>query len=185
MGNRIYDSLSKLVAKVMRKVDYLAYYRAKVVAQASDGSTLDVTPDDPRLAGPTKIKLLLGLPGMVAKVNAGCFVMFGFANGDPRLPYVHSFEAGAEVTEWDVTTKDGKIKFESGTGDITFNGGTKKLARVGAGDKVAKHGHTLSEFAGQYNLIAGMYTVTGTIATSTDSHDELEITVGGAAHVKA
>ena len=81
-------------------VDRLALYRAQVKACASDGSTVDVAPEDTRLDAMQGIPVRVGIPGAVAIIAAGAIVLVGWEKGDSALPYaVPSWEAGATVTK--------------------------------------------------------------------------------------
>ena len=81
-------------------VDRLALYRAQVKACASDGSTVDVAPEDARLDAMQGIPVRVGIPGAVAIMSAGAIVLVGWEKGDSALPYaVPSWEAGASVTK--------------------------------------------------------------------------------------
>lgn len=96
------DSIKRALGMVIvPSVDFLGTYRARVVAQSADFRTVDVVPDDRRIAGErglSKVPILLGLPGCTVNVAAGCYVRLGWRGGDPRQPYVTSWESGASVT---------------------------------------------------------------------------------------
>jgi hypothetical protein len=100
---------------VTPSIDHLTTYRAKVVAQSSDKLTVDVVADDPRIGMASKVPILLGLPDCTVAVTVGCFVRLGWRGGDPRQPYVTSWESGGSVTE------------------LKIHGGTKGAARVDDG----------------------------------------------------
>jgi hypothetical protein len=87
-------SIARMVAANTAGIDYLAFYRAKVNSQSADGKTLDVTPDDARLAGFQRVPLRNGLPGLTVQVTPGAYVLVGFMGGDPRLPFVQAWEGG-------------------------------------------------------------------------------------------
>jgi hypothetical protein len=78
----------------------LGLYRAEVKAAASDGSTLDVAPEDQRLSLAQNVPMRVGIPGAVVVVKAGAVVLLGWEAGDPARPYCTPlWEAGAGVTK--------------------------------------------------------------------------------------
>lgn len=75
-------------------------YRARVEACAADGSTVDVTPEDPRLPARKAVPVRVGVAGAQAVVSQGAVVLLGWEAGDPARCYaVPSWEAGATVTK--------------------------------------------------------------------------------------
>ena len=106
------ESFRRLVRWIMR--DVITYYRvslATVVVQT--GSTVDLTPDDPDLAGLglQGVPLTWGLPDSTAQLVPGCKVLLFFEQGDPRKPRAVGFDGTALM--------------------IQLGGGTKPVARVG------------------------------------------------------
>jgi hypothetical protein len=78
----------------------LGLYRATVNSAASDGSTLDVTPEDTRIPPAKNVPMRVGIPGAVVVVQAGSVVLIGWERGDPARAYcVPSWESGASVTK--------------------------------------------------------------------------------------
>jgi hypothetical protein len=79
---------------------HLGLYPAKVDKCAADGSTCDVTPADTRISARQNVRVLRGVPGSSAAVDADAIVLLGFAGGDPSQPYVMPLWAvGANVEE--------------------------------------------------------------------------------------
>lgn len=75
-------------------------YDARVDACAADGSTVDVTPDDPRLDPIQAVPVRVGVPGHEAVVQAGALVLVGWVRGDASRPYaVPHWAMGASVTK--------------------------------------------------------------------------------------
>jgi len=109
--SRILDGLSRLVASLTRRVDYLALYPCTVVQQRDD-RTLDLRAEDSRLGSPASVPVRWGLPGVVAVVPAGTRVLLGFEDGDPARPFAALWEY-AEVTA------------------LQVNGGATRVARQG------------------------------------------------------
>lgn len=94
-------------------IDYLTLYDARVVAQASDGSRVDLQPLDPRLPGYGGVPLKLGLPSAVAKVSAGAIVRLGWDRGNPARPYACLFDGGATTVELQLSATT--VKINNGT----------------------------------------------------------------------
>ncbi|MBI2392824.1 MAG: hypothetical protein HYV09_24780 [Deltaproteobacteria bacterium] len=109
--DRLKASLLAVVRAVMSEVDYHKPYPARVIAHDSDG-TLQVRPDSDRIPGLTGVPIRYGLPGVTARVPPGARCMIEFENGDGRTPIATSFEPGALL-------------------ELSFDGGTRKVARVG------------------------------------------------------
>lgn len=108
--DRIRSALEAFIRQVTSRIDFLALYPARVVAQHPDG-TLEVQPDDARLAGLARVPIRYGLPGVSATVEPGARVLLGFEGGDPSRPI---------ATLWELTGAT-----------LVFNGGTQKVAREG------------------------------------------------------
>lgn len=84
----------------------LGMYRARVDSAAADGSTLDVTPDDKRIAPEKGAPLRVGIPGAVAIVQPGAIVMLGWERGDSSKPYCEpSWESGATVLKLQINAQ--------------------------------------------------------------------------------
>lgn len=131
--NRLLAAFEALVKRVMRRVDYLALYPARVVAQDGDGGSLDVVPDDPRVTVPRGLPYRT-LAGVAITVPSGTRCHVGFEGGDPSKPYVALWELG------DVTK-------------LVLAGGTHRAAREGDGVSASP---TLAAW------IASVSTATGT-----------------------
>jgi hypothetical protein len=96
-ADRLKDALLGVVRSAFPSLDFLASYPARVVTQNSDG-TLELVPDDARLASLSNVPIRYGVPGVTAKVPAGSRVLLGFAGGVPSLPIATVWESG-EPTE--------------------------------------------------------------------------------------
>ena len=133
--------LKNLVNRWLARVDYFAFYHARVSAQSADGSTVDVIPDDDRLPQDSMrgIELRLGLPGVTVKVQSGCYVMVGFDSGKPNLPYATLWDLGSTTleiniqasTKVDISCGAAAFSMDGLTGIIKLNNGTLPIARVG------------------------------------------------------
>lgn len=110
-AGRMLDALSRLVASLTRRVDYLAHYPARVVQQRDDG-TLDLAPDDPRVPSCQAVPVRYGVPGLRAEVAAGARVTLSYEGGDPSRPI---------ATLWDTATIT----------TLKVNGAATKAARDG------------------------------------------------------
>jgi hypothetical protein len=75
-------------------IDYQAHYRAKVLKQASNHRRVDVQPVLDKLPAMANIPLRVGVPGLEVVLLPGDFVLVGFENGQPDLPYATLWEAG-------------------------------------------------------------------------------------------
>lgn len=89
--DRVKTYFARLVDGITRRVDWMAWYAAKVVSQNADG-TLELAPDEPRVPGLSKVPIRLGVPGVSVKVAPGSRVLVGFENGDPRRPVASIWE---------------------------------------------------------------------------------------------
>jgi hypothetical protein len=94
--DRLKGALGAVVKGLLRPLDYLALYPAKVVSQAASGA-LDVQPEDTRLPPMSGVPLRLGLPGCKATVQPGARVLVGFEGGDPRRPVATVWDTAVVV----------------------------------------------------------------------------------------
>lgn len=97
--DRIKAGLVQLIEGQTRRIDYLALYPCRVVAQNADG-TLELQPDSAAVPSLSKVPIRLGVPGVKVKVAAGCRVLLGFEGGDAQRPAAFLWEySGASLTE--------------------------------------------------------------------------------------
>jgi hypothetical protein len=107
------DALRAIIEGLVgSRLDRLALYPARVVAQSADKLTLDLQPDDVRIPPCAGVPIRHGLPGVTVTVAAGERVLLGYAGGAPAQPYAALWEAGSVTS-------------------VSLNGGTAKAARVG------------------------------------------------------
>ncbi len=79
---RLIETVKALLGmRVALSIDFLALYRAKVISQSADLSTVDLQPDDRRIPGATGIPIALGLPGATAQVAQGSYMLIGWRAG--------------------------------------------------------------------------------------------------------
>jgi hypothetical protein len=78
---------------------YSNLYRAKVVRQLGNLRRVDVVPTDPRLPPMSNIPLLVGVPGMEARILPGHFVLVGWENGHPDKPFATLWAPGESGTK--------------------------------------------------------------------------------------
>jgi hypothetical protein len=83
--DRLSSGLTDFVKKLSSGIDFHAFYEARVLAQAADGS-LQLQPSDARLPTMTGVPIRLGLPGVKVKVAPGATCFVGFENGSPTAP---------------------------------------------------------------------------------------------------
>jgi hypothetical protein len=129
------EALSTLIRYVMRET---AYHRISLatVAAPSDGSTVDLMPDDPDIAasGVQGVPVLYGIPGVKAKFLPGAKMLLFFLSGDPKQPRAMCFDGSAA--------------------EITMGGGVMGVARVG--DQV-----TLTAATSPAGTVTGVGIITG------------------------
>lgn len=119
------DALRAIIEGLVgSRLDRLALYPARVVAQSADKTRLDLQPDDARIPPCAGVPIRHGLPGVTVTVAAGARVLLGYAAGDPMQPYAALWEAGSVVS-------------------LSVNGGSTRVARVG--DTVASHTHSYTD----------------------------------------
>lgn len=76
----------------------LGLYPARVDKCASDGSVVDVTPDDSRISPEKNVKLVVPIAGAVMTFAPGAIVRLGWEKGDPARPFcIPIFDAGASL----------------------------------------------------------------------------------------
>jgi hypothetical protein len=73
------------------RVDYLAAYPCVAVTQNLDGS-LELQPDDTRIAPVSNVPIRLGTPGITATVANGARVLLQWTGGDPTKPVATLWE---------------------------------------------------------------------------------------------
>jgi len=80
-------------------VPYRYLYRAQVISQSAGVlDQVDVRPDDPAVPEMAGVPLRHGVPGVQVQIVPGCFVVVGWANGEPDAPFAALWEPGAGVT---------------------------------------------------------------------------------------
>ncbi len=116
--------LARFIRLVMRDVTFHRHYVCTVEGQS--GMTLDLKPDDERIAGAGlgAVPLRVGLPGFTVEVPQGARVLLSFDNGDPSKPAAALFDPGSVTS----------IRFADGTqavarqGDLVESGGPGTVA---------------------------------------------------------
>lgn len=83
--DRLKAAFTSMVSKVTRRIDYLGMYPATVLKDYGD-NTIDVEPDDARIAKMSKIPIALFLPGVKIVVAAQTRVLIGWDGGSPSKP---------------------------------------------------------------------------------------------------
>lgn len=84
-GDRASGPFIAMVRAAVPHIDYLALYRATVLAQS--GNSVDVQPEDQRIPQMTSVPLRHGLPAVSLQVAPGSTVLIGWMNADPLKPY--------------------------------------------------------------------------------------------------
>lgn len=115
-----FESLTRLVRAIVGDTRLLTLNPCTVEAQS--GMTLDLTPEDPKLAGPGGLQgvpLKVGLPGFTVKVKRGARVFLGYEGGNEARPYAALFDADSVES----------VQYADGTqalarqGDLVTSGG--------------------------------------------------------------
>jgi hypothetical protein len=117
-SDRVKGALAAWVRSLFSRLDYLARYPAKVVAQNMATGALELVPDDKRLPGMSAVPIRYGVPGMKATVAPGARVLVGFAGGDPSKPEAELWESASV------------LKLEVSATLVTLNGGLLPIARA-------------------------------------------------------
>lgn len=148
-SNRLMAAFEGVIARATRRIDHLALYPGRVVAQDGDGP-LDIELDDARFALPRGIPYRT-LPGIALTVPAGTRVLVGFEGGDPTKPYASLWELG-DVTQ------------------LALAGGTARAAREGHAVRVTLPTGALIPLGSPGGpLPAAPLTLDGTITEGTDA----------------
>lgn len=127
LTDRVKRGLRSIIEAVVGpRLDYLAAYPARVVNQLADGRVECVT-DDARIGSIGPMPIRLGIPGATVKVAPGARAYVGFDGGNPKAPFLASFEAGSlkEIT----ITADTEVSVQAPT--IKIGGGGLPGARQG------------------------------------------------------
>lgn len=130
--DRLREALAGFVRDQVREVDYLARYTGRVKQQRQDG-TVDVQPDDPRLAGlpPLPVRFL---PGCRVELSAEAQVLVGFENGSPAAPFCEPWGAGSltkvTISAQTIELKASSIVVGDGTSTVRLAGGNTPVART-------------------------------------------------------
>lgn len=93
-SDRVKRAFFALFKASVPRLDYLAFYSAKVVKQAGSNQ-FDLQPDDSRLPSMGSVPLRHGLPGVTIQLPGDSTVMVGWENGDPSRPFCALWQ-GAE-----------------------------------------------------------------------------------------
>lgn len=95
LADKLKAAVTAMVQSLTAKMDYLALYPCRVVAQS--GQTLDLQPEASKLPPFHGVPLRLGLPGVEVTVSPGARVLLGFENGNPSRPVATLWESGGLV----------------------------------------------------------------------------------------
>lgn len=91
--DRLKKAFAAMVAKVMRRVDYLGMYPATVLTDHGD-NTVDLEPDDTRIAKLVKVPIALFIPGAKITVKKDARVLLGWDSGNPAKPRAYLWQSG-------------------------------------------------------------------------------------------
>lgn len=109
------------------QLDLSALYPCRVAKQADDLNTLDLIPDDPKIAaqGLQGVPIRWGMPGVKAKVKHRSRVLLGFEAQDPKRPY-------AALWEYD-NVEEVQIQPESNANVVVKASGSGKVSVLSDG----------------------------------------------------
>jgi hypothetical protein len=132
---------------VAPRIDFLALYRARVVATSTRNglTTVDVECEDDRLSTFSHLPLWHGDPGIEtdldgADIKPGTAVMVGFADGSPAKPYVALWPGGEITIRY--TIRSAKVQLVADTVEL----GGENLNPITDG---LVHGSGLDLFSGK------------------------------------
>jgi len=127
---------------------YRCMYRAKVVAQSSDKTRVDVLPEDPLLPPMSNIELATGFPGLTVAIQAGAMLNVWWEDGQPDRP-----RAGL----WDSPSAAGA---DNARGKSADGGGAVTKVTVAAATATLKTGTRLNlgvDDAPDFNMMGSTY----------------------------
>lgn len=90
--DRLKAGLAAFVRSQFPRLDHFAAYWCRAVSQNADG-TLELVPDDARIASRSNVPIRYGVPGVKATVAPGARVLLEFAAGDPSKPFATVWES--------------------------------------------------------------------------------------------
>lgn len=93
-SERTRETFAALVARALPRLDYLARYEARVVAQSPADDSLELSPVDERIAGLSGVPLRVPSPGTRVILSPGARVLLGWDGADPSKPFAESFSSG-------------------------------------------------------------------------------------------
>lgn len=88
------NALARIVRHLTARIDYLAFYPARVIAQSPAG-TLDVVPEDARLPELSDVPIRIGVPGVSVRVKKDSRVLIGFEAGNRMRPVAVVWDASS------------------------------------------------------------------------------------------
>lgn len=160
--DRIKAGLAAFIRTQMSRVDYLAFYAAKVNAQNADG-TLELTPDLPKIPPMSQVPIRHGLPGLAVKVASGARVLLAFENGDPTRPVATLWEVGS-INEIYLGTAQAN---GSDTTEKAVLGSTYRAAEAALNDAVSGLRMQFTQIGAAFNALSlAIGTFTGAVVTA-------------------
>jgi len=115
--DRLSLALGSVLRSLLRRVDYTATYRARVIA--ARGAYVDVRCDEARVGDLVDVPLKLGIPGVAFTFDALGAVLIAFEAADPRRPYATLFDGGSFGT-LTLMGEDGAAKSLARVGDVAL-----------------------------------------------------------------
>jgi len=132
---------------------YLALWRARAVADSSDGR-VDVMFQDVAIggkAGLQQVRLREGIPGTSIDISRGTDLLVGFEGGDPSEPFALAYLDGTNSpSSVTITVADG--------GSLTIKGGNNSVIKIESGD-VRLGDNAGKGLARQGDMVVGQWSV--------------------------
>lgn len=127
MLDRLKAAMTSVARGAQPTIDYLPFYRGKLVKQHANLRRVDVVPTDPRLPAMSNIPLRTGVAGAEQILTPGDDVLVGWENGWPDQPFAESAPAapGGKVP---VRTTLHATKIELGENTLATEGVLNGLA---------------------------------------------------------
>lgn len=127
--DRLLQHFRAIVRAEVPGLTFLGTYLYSVSAVAPDGSTADVSPQDPKVGLPAipKVPLRPGILGDAATLTVGSACHVRFVNGDPTRPIVKGSRAIPQALTIDAS---GAVQIGPSSTGVAFVAGGVPVARI-------------------------------------------------------
>ncbi len=107
---RVRGAFKRLARSAAPRVDFFARYEAKVIRQSPVDDSLELVPDDERVAPISDVPIRVPAPGFRVLVAPLSKVLLGWEGGDPQRPFCEAFSRLAgSATRVDVKSPDVRL----------------------------------------------------------------------------